>query len=180
MAEHTLRTSTVFSGNLINVRQDDVRLPSGRESVREVVEHPGAVGILPVNAEGNFILVRQYRYAVGRELLEIPAGTREPDEPPRDCAIRELEEETGYRATEIEHLVSFYVSPGWCNEELIVYRARDLTAGDSSPEQDEDLEPVVIRPDQVSGLMRDGMIADAKTVTAILTHLQSTADSAMS
>ncbi|MFW6075282.1 MAG: NUDIX hydrolase, partial [Chloroflexota bacterium] len=173
MVEELLSSRRVFHGRLVSVRQDEVRLPEGRESMREVVEHPGAVGILPVDRAGNLILVRQYRYAVERELLEIPAGTREPGEPPRDCAIRELKEETGLSAGRIEWMTSFYVSPGWCTEELIIYRATDLTQGDTELEVDEQLEPVVIRPADVPGLMRDGVIGDAKTVTAILVHLQS-------
>jgi ADP-ribose pyrophosphatase len=170
---HEKRTASeiAFDGRLVRVRVDQVELPSGRESVREVVEHPGAVGILPVTAEGNVILVRQFRYAIGRELLEIPAGTREPDEPPEVCAARELREETGFVADVIEPLLRFFVSPGWCTEELIVYRATGLSQTGADPEDDEVIEPVEVRPGEIPGLMRDGSIADAKTVTALLAYL---------
>lgn len=171
MAETQRNSETVFAGQLVTVRVDDVELDNGRQSTREVVEHPGAVGILPVTSDGNFMLVRQFRYAVGRELLEIPAGTREADEPPEACARRELEEETGRRATSLELLIRFFVSPGWCTEELIVYRATDLMEGDAATEDDEVIAVEVIRPDQIAGLMADGEIADAKTVTALLAHL---------
>lgn len=170
---HERRTASevVFDGQLVRVRVDQVVLPSGRASVREVVEHPGAVGILPVTAEGNVILVRQFRYAVGSELYEIPAGTREPDEPPEVCAARELREETGFEAEVIEPLLRFFVSPGWCTEELIVYRATGLSQVGASPEDDEVIDPVEVRPGEIPGLMRDGRIADAKTVTALLAYL---------
>lgn len=160
-----------FDGRLVRVRVDQVKLSTGRESVREVVEHPGAVGILPVTAEGNVVLVRQFRYAIGRELYEIPAGTREPDEPPEVCAARELREETGYTAEKIAPLLRFYVSPGWCTEELIVYRATGLSQAGARPEEDEVIEPVEVRPGDIPGLMRDGSIADAKTITALLAYL---------
>ena len=125
-AETRISGEQVFKGRLLRVRVDNVRLPDGCESTREVVEHPGAVAILPVLDDGRLVLVRQFRYAVGRDLLEVPAGTREPNEGPRECAIRELREETGYSVDEVEELCRFFVSPGWCTEELIVYRAGNL------------------------------------------------------
>src|SRR5688500_12755627 len=121
--EERLSTEQAFRGKLIGVRVDRVRLPDGRETTREVVEHPGAVAILPVTEAGELVLIRQYRYAAGRTLLEVPAGTREPDEPAEETAVRELREETGLAAGVIELLVRFFVSPGWCTEELLVYRA---------------------------------------------------------
>lgn len=173
MNEVQKSTRTEFDGKLVRVRVDEVAFPDGRHSIREVVEHPGAIGILPVLPDGGLVLVRQFRYAVGRELLEIPAGTREAGEPPEACAHRELAEETGYKASQLEHLLSFFVSPGWCTEELIVYRATGLQAGQADTEEDEVIAVEVIGPDEISGLMRDGWIADAKTVTALLAHLQS-------
>jgi ADP-ribose pyrophosphatase len=169
--ERPIASEIAFDGRLVRVRVDQVQLPTGRESVREVVEHPGAVGILPVTAEGKIVLVRQFRYAVGRELYEIPAGTREPDEPPEVCAARELREETGYAADKIEPLLRFFVSPGWCTEELIVYRATGLSHIGARPEEDEVIELVEVRPGEIPGLMRDGSIADAKTMTALMAHL---------
>src|SRR5690606_39242315 len=104
------------------------------------------------------------------ELLEVPAGTREPDESPEECAVRELREEGGAVAQGIEPLARFYVSPGWCTEELIAFRATGLTILAARPEQDEGIEVVEVRPEQITGLMRDGSIADAKTITALLSH----------
>jgi 8-oxo-dGTP pyrophosphatase MutT (NUDIX family) len=171
VAEERIASETVFEGKLVSVRVDTVRQPSGREATREVVEHPGAVAILPVTDDGRFILVRQFRYAIGRELLEVPAGTREPDESAEACAIRELREEIGMEAETIEELARFFVSPGWCSEELIVYRATGLREVGVDPEQDEDLDIVTVSPDDVFDLMQRGEIGDAKTMTAILRHL---------
>jgi ADP-ribose pyrophosphatase len=151
---------------------DEVELEDGRRARREVVEHPGAVAIVPVLDNGDLVLVRQFRYAVGRALLELPAGTREPNEPAERTAARELREETGYEARHWELLTHFFISPGWCNEALFVYRALDLTAVESALEEDEQVEVVTVRPGEIMGLMRDGEIADAKTLTGLLLHLQ--------
>ncbi|HUZ02507.1 MAG TPA: NUDIX hydrolase [Thermomicrobiaceae bacterium] len=160
-----------FDGKLIRVRVDTVRLPDGSERRREVAEHPGAVAILPVLPGGELVLVRQYRYAVGRTLLEVPAGTREPDESTEACAHRELAEETGFRASNLRELVRFYVSPGWATEELVAYVASDLEPGEARPEDDERLEVVAVRPEEVSDLIARGEIGDAKTIVALLAHL---------
>jgi 8-oxo-dGTP pyrophosphatase MutT (NUDIX family) len=114
--------------------------------------------------------VRQYRHAVGRTLLEVPAGTREPDESTEACAHRELAEETGYRARDLRELVRFFVSPGWANEELVAYVATNLEPGAPRPEDDEQLDVVTVRPDDVPGLVASGEIGDAKTIIALLAH----------
>jgi ADP-ribose pyrophosphatase len=169
--EERIDSHRPFEGRLLSVRVDRVRLPSGRESVREVVEHPGAVGILPVLEDGRLLLIRQYRYAVDRELLEIPAGTMEPGESAEECALREVEEETGTRAGRIQHLATYFVSPGWCNEQMVIYRAWDLQDSTVSPEDDEVIDVVPVSPDDISGLIQSGQIADAKTITALMMHL---------
>ena len=169
--EETVGSEQVFDGRLIRVRVDTVRLPDGSERRREVVEHPGAVAILPVLTSGELVLIRQYRHAVGRGLLEVPAGTREPDESTEACGRRELEEETGYRAASLRELARFYVSPGWANEELVAYVATGLIAGEASPEDDERLERVTVRPEDVPQLIRSGEIGDAKTIVCLLAHL---------
>src|SRR5688572_18997437 len=171
MPEERISSERVFDGRLVKVRVDAVRLPSGREATREVVEHPGAVAILPVTDSGKLILVRQFRYAVGRSLLEVPAGTREPGEPDEETAGRELHEEVGLEAGTIELLARFFISPGWCNEELVAFRATDLREIGAQPEQDENLDIVEIDPADVPTLIANGEIADAKTITAVLAHL---------
>ncbi|MDQ3549263.1 MAG: NUDIX hydrolase [Chloroflexota bacterium] len=171
MPEHRISSERVFNGKLVKVRVDSVRMPSGREATREVVEHPGAVAILPVTEAGKLILVRQFRYAVGRSLLEVPAGTREPGEADEATARRELHEEVGLEAGTIDLLARFYISPGWCNEELVAFRAADLREIGAQPEQDEDLDIVEIDPADIPALITSGEIADAKTITAVLAHL---------
>jgi ADP-ribose pyrophosphatase len=170
MVEERLSSRKVFGGRLLEVRVDQVRLANGRETEREVVEHPGAVAILAVEADGALVLVRHFRYAVGRTLLEVPAGTREPDESAEDCARRELREETGLQAEQLELLTRYYSSPGWCTEELLVYRARDARQV-AAPEGDEIIQVERVRPEQVPGLVASGDIADAKSLMALTIHL---------
>lgn len=173
MQEERIASETVFDGRLLSVRVDTVKTPDGRETTREVVAHPGAVGILPIMADGRIILVRQFRYAVGRELLETPAGTREPEETAEECALRELEEEVGMRAGRLELMARFFVSPGWCNEELVIFRAGDLRPSTANLDDDEELEVVIVSPEEIPWLIADGQIADAKTLTSLTMYLAS-------
>ncbi len=175
MAEETVvERHRPFDGRLIKVRVDTVRMGDGSEHVREVVEHPGAVAIVPVLPNGDLVLVRQYRHAVGRQMLELPAGTRELGEPPRQTAFRELREETGYRATDMRELVRFFVSPGWADEELIVYLATEISPGQDAPEADEDLSVVTVHPSEVTARIQSGEIADSKTIVGLLAWLGTT------
>jgi 8-oxo-dGTP pyrophosphatase MutT (NUDIX family) len=170
MEDHKLVWSDyAFEGKLVKVRVDTVEIPERGPREREIVEHPGAVAILPVLADGRIVLVRQFRPATGRTLLEVPAGTREPGEDAEECAHRELAEETGYRADSMRHLVSFFVSPGWCTEELVVYVAQDIAPGTDSPEDDEQIKVELIKPDQIPSLIQAGDIGDAKTMVALVT-----------
>jgi 8-oxo-dGTP pyrophosphatase MutT (NUDIX family) len=161
-----------YRGRIINVRVDRVELASGRETVREVVEHPGAVAIVPVEDNGNILLVRQYRYAVGRVLLEVPAGTREPEESAESCARREVEEEVGMQAGRLELLSSFYISPGWCDEKIVIFRAWDLQTSLVHPDDDEVIDIVSVAPEDVTRLIANQEVADAKSITSLLLHLQ--------
>lgn len=172
MPETTISSNVRFDGRIIRLKVDSVELPSGHRTEREVVEHPGAVGILPIHDDGRMVLVRQFRYAIGRDLVEIPAGTREPDEGPEACAVRELAEETGFAADSITPLARFFVSPGWCTEEIIIYLAKGLHEVEAAGEDDEDLSLVFATPEQASDLIAAGEIADAKTITAIHAYLQ--------
>ena len=172
MADETvIKSDRAFDGKLINVRVDEVRMVDGSVHRREVVEHPGAVAIVPVLPNGDIVLVRQYRHAAGREMLELPAGTREPEETPLFTAIRELREETGYSAIGMREIVRFFVSPGWADEELTVYLATGITAGQDQPEPDEDLSVVTVRPDEVVEHIKRGDIADSKTIVGLLAWL---------
>jgi ADP-ribose pyrophosphatase len=152
---------------VVRLYVDRVRLPDGREAEREVVLHWGAVGMVPVDAEGRVILVRQYRHAPGEMLLEIPAGKLSPGEEPLRCAERELLEEVGCRAGEWVKLASFYTSPGFSDEMLHLYMALDLQEGEASPEEDEFLEVVRMPLDQALGLVEKGEVKDSKTVAGL-------------
>ncbi|MGA7670664.1 MAG: NUDIX hydrolase [Nitrolancea sp.] len=169
MADETvIESQRVFDGRLIKVRVDTVRVADGSEHRREVVEHPGAVALVPVLPNGDFVLVRQYRHPVGQSTLELPAGTREPGEPPLQTAIRELREETGYSADDVRELLRFYVSPGWADEEVIIFVATGLKSGEVEPEADEDLQVVTVQAETVTNRIRSGEIIDSKSIIGLL------------
>jgi len=158
----------VFRGRKIQVAVETVTLPDGHTVQRDVVLHPGAVAILPLVDPGHVCLLRNRRPIVGETLLEIPAGTLEPNEAPEDAAVRELAEETGYRGARWRRLTAFYPSPGVLSERTHLFLAEDLTPGEMRPERDEDLEPQVIAWPQALAWARDGTIRDAKTLVALL------------
>ncbi len=166
--EELIKREYLYRGRILNVRLDTVRLPNGNETIREVIEHPGAVVIVALDAADNVLLVKQYRYAIGREMLELPAGTLEKNEPPENAAPRELKEETGYTAQSWELLTRFFSSPGILTEEMRVYLARDLSAGKSEPEGDEDLQLVKMPLSQALALVERGEIMDAKSIVGLL------------
>lgn len=156
----------VYEGRVVSVRVEEVRLPDGRRSSREIVEHRGAVAAVPL-VDGDVLLVRQHRPAVGRALLEIPAGTLEPGESPEACLQRELAEEIGMRAGRLQHLVSFFPSPGFLTETVHVYLATDLTPHRLSGEE-EDLEVVRMPLAAAQALVRSGEIVDSKSIIGLL------------
>ncbi|RDV82108.1 NUDIX domain-containing protein [Ammonifex thiophilus] len=168
LCEKRLKSETVFQGRILRVRVDTVLLPDGRTSTREVVEYSGAVAIVPLTAEGDVIMVRQYRYPVGRELLEIPAGKIEEGEEPEACAQRELEEETGFIARTWKHLASFYSTPGFTSEKMHLFLAQDLYQGRKSPDRDEFLRVERLPLSQALELVRKGEIVDAKSICGLL------------
>lgn len=164
--EQTVRSERGFDGKLVRVRVDHVRLPSGRESVREVVEHPGAVAVVAVTGNDEVILVRQWRHAVQRELLEVPAGTAEAGEPLDETARRELLEETGYVAGSVEPVARCYTSPGYTNEEITIFLAEGCTPGDRPEDADERTEVVLAPLTDIAWLL--GQIRDAKSLIGLL------------
>jgi len=163
-----LGRDVVFTGRKIALEVHRVRGADGREAVREVVRHPGSVAVLAFPEPGRVLLERIWRYAVGREMLEIPAGTLEPGEDPLACAARELAEETGYRAGRLEPLVAVHPSPGILSERLQVYLASDLAAGEPRREPGEEIQNVLAPVDRALAMVADGQITDAKTVAALL------------
>ncbi len=163
-----LSEETVYDGKLIKVVKEIVRLPDGRERPREIVRHPGAVALVPVDDEGQLVLVRQYRRAAGKVLLEIPAGTRETDEDAETCAQRELREEVGYNAGKVERLGGFYSAPGFCTEYLDCYLLTDLHEGRDDADDDEEIEVVHMSAEEALDAIRSGEICDAKSIAGIL------------
>jgi len=168
LAETTLESETIYSGRLIGLRRDKVRLPNGRTSTREVVVHPGAVAVVPLLDDGRVVLVRQYRHAVGKTLMEIPAGTLHPNEAAEECALRELREETGYTAGHLEHLTSIYLAPGYSTELIHLFLATNLKPASGEADEDEFVEPVAVPLEEAVSQIGEGKIQDAKTVAALL------------
>ena len=167
-AEVPLSSTAIFDGKILRVRIDTVRLPDGRRASREVVEAQPAVVVVPIDADDNVILVRQYRYAVGAALLEAPAGKVEGSEAPAECAQRELQEETGQMARSLQSLGQFWMSPGFCTELMYAYVGRDLAPSALEPDPDEFIETVKTPVSSISGLIQRGEIQDAKTIAALL------------
>ncbi len=163
-----INQETVFSGRIIETRVDTLLMPDERQITREVVHHPGAVAIIPIDSDDNALLVRQYRYAVGLELLEIPAGVIEEGESPDVTAQRELREETGYASRNLRALGGIYSSPGFCDEFLYIYLARDLMESRLPGDDDEDITLERVPVSDVDRLIRLGEIQDAKSVAALL------------
>ena len=168
LTEKTSDSREIFKGRIIRVRLDTVRLPNGKEGIREVVEHPGGVAILAIDSEERVLLVRQYRYPFERVLTEIPAGKREPGEPPFITAQRELQEEVGATADTWTELGTLIPSPGCYGETLYLYMAQDLHFGATHPDEDEFLEPLRVPLDEAVRQCMDGTLTDAKTVAAVL------------
>ena len=165
MSYEVLSSQTVYEGRIVTMRVDEIALPQGGLAKRVVVDHPGAVVMIALDADGGVYLVRQYRHAIGRLLLELPAGTLEPDEDRLEAAQRELREEVGIVAKRWRVLGSFYSSPGFVNEHMHVFLAEDLSQGECDPDYDEDLEVVRI---PLSELL-DGSVdlQDAKSLAAL-------------
>lgn len=166
--EKTINSEKIYQGRIVQLRKDEVILNNGIRSFREIVEHPGAVVILAEKDRQKIILVRQFRKAVEGVLLELPAGTIEPFEETIDCARRELEEETGYQAQNWNEIIDFYSAPGFCSEKLTLFYARDLIKTKSNTDEDEFIEIVEVDKGEVSLLIKDKKIKDAKSLVGLL------------
>ncbi len=167
LLETKVKSDIVYEGKIVNLRVDQVKLPSGNTSTREVVDHPGSVGIVAIDKDRKIILIRQFRYPVGEVLWEIPAGKLDPGESPLDCARRELEEETSYVAGHLEKIVSFYTSPGFSSEMLHLFLATDLILGCGQPDDDENIRTYRLSQEITKGMIETGKIRDAKTLLGL-------------
>ena len=167
--EKTIKTESVFNGKVINLQVDDVILPDGKKAKRELIKHPGAVCVIAITDEKKIVLVEQYRKALERPLVEVPAGKLEPGEEPSYCAERELEEETGYRPGSITHLQSFYTSPGFADELVHVFLAGGLKKVEEGlvADDDEFVELMEVTLEEAEQLAKDERIFDAKTLWAL-------------
>lgn len=165
--EKTMKSDKIYEGKILNLRIDTVELPDKKYSKREIVEHPGGVAVIPITKDNTLILVKQYRKAVERFLLEIPAGKLEVNEDPRETALRELEEETGFKANKLEYLMEFYTSPGFSNEKIYLFLASDLTKGEQSLDLGEFIESQEYNIDDLLKMVQRGEILDSKTIIGI-------------
>lgn len=169
MKEKTIVSKRKFNGRLIKTDLLKVELENGRYARREIVRHPGAVAVLCRLRDGRFAFVRQFRKAVEKELLEIVAGTREPDEEPAVCARREVKEETGYKVVSLARLGRIYTAPGFCDEKIDVFFAElEACRGQQRPDHDEQIALVCLSENQVKARLVSGEIRDAKTLAAWL------------
>ncbi len=165
-----LGTREIYEGRVIKLRVDEVEVKEGLNVRREVVEHPGAVVILPIDNEGRILWERQYRYAANRYLMELPAGTLEPGEDPEECARRELIEECGFAGAEWSLLGRYFSAPGFCTEYMHCFLATDLTPAYAAGDEDEDIEVVPLTLEESLALIDSGQVEDAKSLAALMLY----------
>lgn len=168
LTEIEIDDEVIFEGRIVHLHLKRVRLPNGEESKREIIQHHGAVAMVPLLPDGQVILVRQYRTAAKRILLEIPAGTLEPNESPEKAAIRELREEIGYHPQSIKHLGGIFAAPGYTTEYIHIYLATDLNHDPLQTDSDEFIDTLIIPLEEAIQKIIKGDIEDAKTVSGLL------------
>lgn len=168
LKEEGLSSELLFSGRLLQVRRDQVRLPDGKTASREYVVHPGAVVVVPLLDDGRVIVERQFRYPVNAVMIEFPAGKLDAGEDPLQCGQRELLEETGYRAREWAYAGRMHLAIGYSNEVIHIFFARGLTGGDRQLDEGEFLDVLAATPDELLAWTRDGSFSDAKSTTCLL------------
>ena len=170
-SEPSVDTKIVFQGKMIKLRVDTVRMPDGRLAVREIAEHSHSVCMVPLDDQGNVLMVRQYRKPAEAELLEVPAGGIEAGEVTEEAVLRELQEETGFTAGALRLLCNFWVAPGWSTEYMHAYLATDLSAASLAPDEDENISVGRVPLDEILGLIERGEIQDAKSIASLLLAL---------
>lgn len=167
MTEKTLQSENIYQGRILNLRRDEVELAGGRRALREVVEHAPAVAIVALDEQGRVLLVRQYRKPVEDFLIEIPAGSMDPGEEPLAAARRELAEETGYSASNWEFICSYFSAPGFTDEKMFLYLATGLEAGETDPDEDEEIEVLWMPLAEACRAIFDGRIEDSKSIIGL-------------
>ncbi len=168
MPEETLlSTKRIFTGKALKLDLDTVALPNGRTTELEILRHPGASAVVPLKEDGKVVLIRQLRHATGGFIYEIPAGKLDPEEDPRDCAARELEEEIGFCAGHLELLTSIWTAPGFTDEVIHIFLGTKLKIGEQNLDQDEVLEIVEWPLEDAMAKIQDGTIRDAKTIIGL-------------
>lgn len=163
-----LRSEVLLKGRAFTIRRDTMKTPDGRETKFDIVEHGGSVIIIPIDNEGNLLFVRQYRHAAGMDLIELPAGTRDGDEPFEECAAREIREETGMEAGTLNYVGSFYLAPGYSTEYMGVFLASDLKHNPLEADGDEFLSVKKVPINKAIQMAERGEMPDAKTLAALL------------
>lgn len=168
LIEKFVSAEAIFDGKIIKVHRDTIILPNKKKATREVVDHPGAIAVVPILDDGRIVMVKQYRYPIKEITLEIPAGKLDMDEDPLDCVVRELREETGYEAKHIEKLTSIYTAPGFSNEIIHIYVAKELTMKETCPDEDEFIDVIAYKREEIKTKIANGTINDAKTLVGLL------------
>jgi len=163
-----IKSEFLLQGRDFSVRRDTLKTPAGRETSLEIIEHGGSVVLVPLDNDGNILFVRQYRHATGLELLELPAGTREREEPDENCAAREIREETGMEASRLQKVGEFYLAPGYSSELMAVFLATDLKHNPLQADDDEFLQVEKVPVQQVAALFQRGDAPDSKSLAAWL------------
>ena len=168
LEEKTIFSEKIYKGELLDVRKDKVSLPDNEIGYREWINHPGASCCVPILPDNKIILVKQYRYAIKDESIEIPAGKIDSNEDPKECANRELIEETGFKSNKLTLLTSIYPAIGFANEKIWIYLAENLEKSNSKTDNDEFIEIISIDHNTAMKMIREGMIKDSKTIIAIM------------
>lgn len=163
-----LKSEVIFKGKVFNTIVNQIEYDSGNKAVREVAEHPGGAVVVPVTNNGKIVMVTQHRFPMNEVLLELPAGKLDKDENPVVCAIRELEEETGYKSDNVKELGSIYTTPGYSTEKLWIYLAKDLKPGNHKREEGEfGMQVFELSSDEIENKIYNGEIVDSKTICGI-------------
>ena len=168
LKETKVSSKRIFKGKLLDVRKDEVILPNNKIGYREWIKHPGASCCIPILKNNKIIMVKQYRYAVGEESIELPAGKIDINETSQGCASRELEEETGYKANKLTLLTMFYPAIGMANEKIWIYLAQDLEKSKASLDEDEFVEKMIVDQKTAIDMVKRGIIKDSKSIIGLI------------